>query len=47
LLPLKIKKEKIQKAYINIYLKNNFKKKENIKIFIRKINKLFSFGVDT
>jgi hypothetical protein len=44
LLLLKIRLEKIQKS--NNYLKTNFNQKENIKIFIRKLNKLFSFGVD-
>jgi hypothetical protein len=43
LFQLKIRKEKIQKP--NNYLKDNFKSKEIIKIFIRKLNKLFSFGV--
>jgi hypothetical protein len=43
LLPLKIIKEIIQKR--NNYLKNNFKSKENIKIYKRKLNKLFSCGV--
>jgi hypothetical protein len=36
LLPLKIIKEIIQKR--NNYLKNNFKSKENIKIYKRKLN---------
>jgi hypothetical protein len=44
LLSLKIRLEKIQKP--NNYLKTNFNQKENIKIFYRKFNKLFSFGVD-
>jgi hypothetical protein len=45
LLLLKIRKEKIQK--LNNYLKNYFKSKENIKIFIWKLNKLFYFGFGT
>jgi hypothetical protein len=45
LFQLKIKKEKIQKP--NNYLKNTFKFKENIKIFIKILNKNFSLGVNT
>jgi hypothetical protein len=45
LLSLKIRIEKIINQ-INIILKNNSKFKDKIKIFIRKLNKLFSFGVD-
>jgi hypothetical protein len=44
LLSLKIRKEKIQKS--NNYLKNYFKTKINLKICIRKLNNLFSFGFD-
>jgi hypothetical protein len=45
LFQLKIKKEKNQKP--NNYLTNNFKFKENIKIFIKILNKNFSLSVDT
>jgi hypothetical protein len=45
LLFLKIRIENIKKP--NNYLKKNFKSKANIKIFNRKLNKFFSFGVDT
>jgi hypothetical protein len=45
LLPLKNGKEKIQKP--NIYLKNNFKSKENITLIYRKLNIIFSVGVDS